>query len=214
MDEKIVGLGAGGHAKVVLEILRRHDRYKIIGMLDENPELHDKNLLGIPVLGSDNLLPELSANGINHFFVGLGSTGDNQPRCQLFEKAIKLGMKPVSAIHWTAIISPSAKIGTGATIMAYAVINSSVVIGVNNIINTGAIVEHDCTLGDHVHVASGATLTSTVQVGSMAHIGAGATVRQLINIGDDAVVGAGSVVVKDVLPGTTVVGVPAKVLKR
>jgi len=214
MGEKVVGLGAGGHAKVILEILRLNDQFEIMGMLDKDPELHDKHLLGVPVLGSDELLPDLFANGIKYFFIGLGSTGDNQPRRELFEEAIKLGMEPVSTIHTTAVISPSATIGEGTAVMANAVINASATVGVNTIINTGAIVEHDCILGDHVHIATGATLASTVTVGSMAHIGAGATVRQLINIGDSAVVGAGSVVVKDVPSKETVVGVPAKVFTK
>jgi len=87
-------------------------------------------------------------------------------------------------------------------------------LGVNVIINSGAVVEHDCVVGDHVHVATGAHLAGAVRIGAGAHIGIGATVKQGIAIGANAVVGAGAVVVKDVLPDTLVVGVPARLFRK
>ena len=214
MGVKVVGLGAGGHAKVVIEILRSHKSYELIGLLDPKPELQGESVLGVPVLGDDDLLPVLKRDGICHFFVGLGSIGDTRPRQCLFELALQYGMKPVDAVHPQAIVSPSAVIGEGVTIMAGTVINACARLGVNVFVNTGAVVEHDCVIGDHVHVATGAQLASTVQVGTGAHIGAGATVRQCITIGEGAIVGAGAMVVKDVPPHTVVVGVPARLLRE
>ena len=209
MAVKVVGLGAGGHAKVVIEILRCHESCELIGLLDGKPELQGRSVLGVPVLGDDDLIPTLRRDGICHFFVGLGSVGDTRPRRRLFELALQYGMKPVNVVHSQAIVSPSAELGEGVTIMAGAVINACTRLGVNVIVNTGAVIEHDCVIGDHVHVATGAQLASTVQVGTGAHIGAGATVRQCILIGEEAIVGAGAVVVKDVPSHTVVVGVPA-----
>ncbi|MHC4445985.1 MAG: acetyltransferase [Planctomycetota bacterium] len=214
MAIKIIGLGAGGHARVVIEILRLDNRYELAGLLDKKPELKGEVVLGVPVLGDDGLLQELVCRGVNHFFVGFGSVGDVSQRRRLFELARGHGMVPVKAIHPQSIISPSTKLGPGVTVMAGVVVNACAVLGVNVIVNTGAIVEHDCVLGDHVHVASGACLASTVHVGSGAHIGAGASVLQCITIGEDAVVGAGSVVVKDVPSRSVVAGVPAKVIKK
>ena len=211
---KVVGLGAGGHAKVVIEILHCHESYELIGLLDPKPELQGKNVLGVPVLGGDDLLPTLKRDGICHFFVGLGSIRDTRPRQRLYELALQHGMRPVDAVHPQAVISPSAEIGEGITIMAGAVINACARLGVNVIVNTGVVVEHDCVIGDHVHIATGAQLASTVRVGAGAHIGAGATVRQRITIGVGAIVGAGAVVVKDVPPHTVVVGVPARPLRE
>ena len=211
---KVVGLGAGGHAKVVIEILRSHKSYELIGLLDPKPELQGRSVLGVPVLGDDDLLSALKRDGICHFFVGLGSIGDTRPRQRLFELALQHGMKPVDAVHLQAIISPSAELGEGVTIMAGTVINACARLGANVIVNTGAVVEHDCVIGDHVHIATGAQLASTVQVGDGAHIGAGATVLQCVRIGENAIVGAGAVVIRDVPPGVTVVGCPARVLQR
>lgn len=211
MATKVIGLGAGGHAKVVIEILRSYNSYELTGLLDPKPELQGRNLLGVPVLGGDDLLPALKREGVGHFFVGLGSIGDTVPRRRLFELALEHGMKPIDAIHPDAIISPSAVLGEGVTVMGGAVVNADASLGMNVIINTGAIIEHDCVIGNHVHVATGARLASSIKVGSGSHIGAGATVLQCTRVGENAIVGAGAVVIRDVPPGATVVGCPARV---
>lgn len=212
MAIKVIGLGAGGHAKALIEILLLEERYVLHGLLDINSNLHGKKVLEIPVLGSDALLPRLKDEGISHFFVGLGSVGDTNPRRRLFDLASKNKMKAVDIIHPNAVISPSAVCGEGVTVIACAVINADAELGKNVIVNTGAVVEHDCKIGNHVHIATGALLASGVKVGDGSHIGAGAVVKQGISVGSGAVIGAGSVVVKDVPPDTTVTGVPAKPL--
>jgi len=214
MPIPVIGLGAGGHAKVVIEILRMDGRYELIGLLDRTEETKGMSVLGVPILGDDRLLLPLRESGIQHFFMGLGSAGNIEPRRNLYTCAVGHGFVPISAIHPRAIISPSAMLGVGVTIAAGAVLNASATLGANVIINTGAIVEHDCKLGDHVHVATGARLASTVHVGASAHIGAGASIRQCVRIGEGAVVGAGAVVVNDVEPWTVVVGVPARVMRE
>lgn len=206
---KVIGFGSGGHARVLIEILHMEARYDLVGLLDSNPDLKGQVIAGVPVLGDDSLLSYLYEGGLRYFFVGVGSVTRPTARRHLFEMAHGMGMEAVNAIHPRAILSPSAKIGTGLAMMAGAIVNPQAIMGDNVIINTGAIVEHDCVIGDHVHVATGARLCGGVQVGSGAHIGAGAVVRQCIIIGDEAVVGAGAVVVKDVPAGATMVGIPA-----
>ena len=205
----VVGFGAGGHAKVVIEVLRSMLTYEIVGLLDTRLE-RGANILGVEVLGDDSLMAELKERGIEHAFIGVGTVGDAQPRRQLYQKVVGAGLQIVPAIHAAAVVSVSAQIGLGPTIMAGAIVNAGAVIGDNVIVNTGAIVEHDCVIGDHTHIATGARLAGGVQVGPGSHIGIGAVVRQEIKIGEGAIVGAGAVVVRDVPPGTTVIGVPAK----
>lgn len=214
MAQDIIGLGAGGHAKVLIETLRQVGDYEIVGLLDPDPAKWNTQLLGVVVLGSDDLLPGLLAQGIHYVFIGLGGTGNTHPRRLLYEKALKLGFFIPVIIHPLAIVSPSARVGVGANIMPGAIVNADAQLGQNVIINSGAIVEHDCVIEDHVHIASGARLASTVYVGEGAHIGAGATVKQCIQIGAWAVVGAGAVVIRDVAPHQTVVGVPARPLNK
>jgi len=206
----VVGFGAGGHAKVVIEVLRSMLTYEIVGLLDTRLE-RGANILGVEVLGDDSLMAELKERGIEHAFIGVGTVGDAQPRRQLYHKVVGAGFQIVPAIHAAAVVSVSAQIGLGPTIMAGAIVNANAVIGDNVIVNTGAIVEHDCVIGDHTHIATGARLAGGVQVGPGSHIGIGAVVRQEIKIGEGATVGAGAVVVRDVPPGTTVIGVPARI---
>jgi UDP-perosamine 4-acetyltransferase len=213
-SSKVIGLGAGGHAKVLIEILLAMGTVEIAGLLDIDPRLWKSKQLGIPVLGSDELLPRLFENGIRQVFIGVGSTGESNLRRNLFAKAQHLGFVVIPCIHPSTVVSPSAVIGVGPNIMAGAVINASARIGANVIINTGAIVEHDCLVEDHSHIAPGACLGSAVTVGEGAHIGIGASVRQCIRIGRNSVVGAGAVVVSDVPDDTIVVGVPARLLRK
>ena len=211
---QVIGLGAGGHAKVVIEILQLIGGYEFVGMLDPKEELWNSDILGVTVLGNDELLPELYNQGVRNAFVGLASVADTRPRRRLYEKVCQQGFQIVADIHPQAIISPSVEIGCGSTIMAGAVINAAARLGDNVIVNTGAIIEHDCIIGDHVHIAIGARLASNVHVGEGTHIGLGASIRQYIRIGRNAIVGAGAVVVDDVPDNVRVMGVPARVLEK
>lgn len=211
---QVVGLGAGGHAKVVIEILWLIAGYELVGLLDPKEELWGTDVAGVAVLGNDSLLPELYNQGVRWAFIGLGTIADTRPRVQLYERARQQGFQIVRAIHPQAVIAPSVEMGHGPTIMATAVISTDARLGDNVIVNTGGIIEHDCVIGDHVHIATGARLGSTVHVAEGTHIGLGASIRQCIHIGRNAVVGAGAVVVDDVPDEVTVAGAPARILRR
>jgi len=210
--KKVVIIGAGGHARVIAEILRLSGKCEIIGLLDS--ALVGKKIGEFSVLGGDKLLPRLRADGVTLAFIGVGGTGDNLPRMKIFERTSALGFNFANAIHPSAIISTSVKFTQGIAVMACAVINPDAVIGDNVIINTGAIVEHDCQIRAHVHISPGAVLCGGVRIGIGAHVGAGATIRQNISIGEYAVVGAGAVVVKDVPAHSIVAGVPARIIRE
>ena len=212
--KRVIGIGAGGHAKGVLEILRNDPDVELAGMLDANEQLWGKQFFGLPILGGDVLLKNLVQQGVDHAFIGVGTTGNTKPRQKLYDLAKNMGFDFVSAIHPSAVISPSAQIGAGVAIMADAVVNSDARLGNNVIINTRSVVEHDCVIGDHAHIATGALLAGGVVVGNGSHVGIGACVRQGIRIGNDAVVGAGAVVVDDVADNVVVAGNPARILKE
>lgn len=210
---KCIILGAGGHARVIIDCLQSSGYAEPCVLLDANGSRCGNDLLGVETVGNDDLLPELVKRGAESFVVGLGSVGDNRPRQRLFELALSYNLNPLTVMHPSVIRSRWASIGQGVQMLPGCIVNAGATVGANVIINSGAIVEHDCVLDDHVHVATGARLASTVLVGTGAHIGAGATVKQGVRIGEWAIVGAGAVVVKDVAPNTTVAGVPATPLK-
>lgn len=210
---KVIGFGAGGHARVIIDILTTIGGFDIVGLLDGDRSLWNTEVLGVPVLGDDSLRDELRQRGIQAAFIGLGSIKNTEPRKRLYESAQASGFELVRAIHPSAVISKHAIIGDGPMIMAGAIVNPAARIGNNVIINTGAIVEHDCEIADHAHVATGARLGGAVRIGAGSHIGLGASIREGIRVGAGAIVGAGAVVIADVPDLTVVVGVPARVLR-
>jgi UDP-perosamine 4-acetyltransferase len=211
---KAVGLGAGGHAKVVLEALAADSSIEVVGLVDANPQMTGRAVSGVAVLGGDDLLPSLQRNGVECFVMCVGSRAETTARQRLYERAVGCGLRPLSVIHRHALISPSAVMGAGAVVLAGAIVGVEAVLGENVLINTGAIVDHDVRLGDHVHVATGARLAGAVTIERGAHIGVGATIRQGLRIGANSVVGAGAVVVDDVPAHVVVAGVPATLLRR
>lgn len=211
--QKAIIFGAGGHAKVMLEVILENDLIDVIGLLDPSRTKWGQRLLGVEVLGGDDLVAELKSSGVSGFYIGLGSAGNLAPRKMLFQNAVRFGLKPLSALHQNATISKHAQIRPGVCVMAGAVVNPGARIGANVCVNTAAVIEHDCLLGTHCFIGPGVRLGGAVVVGSSAFVGIGATVRHAIRIGTGALVGAGAVVVKNVLPKQTVVGVPARALK-
>ncbi len=208
-----VVIGAGGHARVLVDCLQLAGA-RVHGILDADRSLWGTRLFDLLILGDDQLLEDLAAQGVKYFVIGVGGTGNNRPRERLFALALARGLAPLTVRHPAAVCSARSVVGAGSQLLPGSIVNAGAELGVNVIINSGAIVEHDCRIGDHAHVATGARLASTVRVGERAHIGAGATVRQGTRIGEDAIIGAGAVVVKNVASGQTVIGVPARPLVR
>jgi UDP-perosamine 4-acetyltransferase len=209
MLESLVLIGAGGHARVLLDILRQTEGCTFAGVID-GKAAPGSTWLGIPVLGGDEVLTQLAGRGIGSFVIAIGSAAASPLRERLFRCARDGGLRAREVRHPAAIVAPSAQIGAGAQLLAGCVVNSAAILEENVIVNTRAIVEHDCRIGAHVHVATGAVLCGGVVVGTRSHIGAGAVVRQGIGIGADCTIGAGAVVVENVADGTTVAGNPAR----
>lgn len=210
MSMPVIVLGAGGHAKVLINTLQLCS-IEILGVTDPvSSRLIEKNVLGVPIIGTDDKLRNYSAEKVQ-LVNGLGSVGLPMARRRLFDEYKKLGFTFATVVHPNAVVAADVKFGEGAQIMAGVVLQPGLTIGDNVIINTGASLDHDCTIGSHTHLAPGVTLSGHVYVGSCSHIGTGASVVQGIKIGDDSLVGAGSVVLKDIPDGTKAYGCPAKV---
>ncbi len=209
---KLLCLGAGGHAAVVIDSVNAMSisaHVRVVGLVTKAGGA--SSVLGIPVLGDDDDIPRLvSQTGAEGFVIGLGMVRGGDPlRARLFSLALASGLRPFTILHPSAVVSPHARIAAGATIMAGAVIQPRASIGENAIINTRASIDHDCVIGAHAHVAPGVTLSGDVRVGHTAHLGTGAVVRNGIVIGDNATVGAGAVLISDCPAGATMTGVPA-----
>ncbi len=201
----VVIIGGGGHAKVVIESLRASGKTVAV-IVDADPT--PRTVLGVPVVGDDLQLPALREQGLCELFVAIG---DNRLREKLGRKAQSLGFILVNAIHPSAVISPSARIGEGVAVMAGVAINADSRIGDLAIINTGAVVDHDCDLGAACHLGPASALAGGVTVGERAFLGVGARVIPGVRIGADTILGAGGVVVRDLPDAVLAIGVPAKI---
>jgi sugar O-acyltransferase (sialic acid O-acetyltransferase NeuD family) len=189
--------GASGHGKVIKEILEVQG-IPVDGFIDDNPEIRE--LCGLPVVHS--------VEDVRNIIV---SIGDNAIRKKVVER---LSCDFNTAIHPSAVISPSVQVGEGTVVMAGALINAESKIGKHCIINTGVSVDHECIIEDYVHVSPHATLCGDVFVGEGTWVGAGTTVIQGVKIGRWCVIGAGSVVTKDIPDGYLAVGNRCKLVKQ
>lgn len=202
MSERVIIIGAGGHAKVLADLIEAAGD-TVRGFLDDGPA--KEVTLKYPILGtiSDAVsFPESS------FVIAIG---DNRTRLRI---AQTMPLRWYTAIHPSAIISDSAVIGEGSMIMPNAVVNANAVIGRHCIINTASIVEHDDRIGDFVHISTRAALGGGVQVDDLTQVGIGACVRHCIHICEECVIGAGAVVVSDITDSGAYAGVPAKLLVK
>jgi UDP-perosamine 4-acetyltransferase len=177
---RMVITGAGGHARVLIEAVRSEGRWIVAALTD--PAIQG-DMLGVPVVGSDEVLSKLRAEGITAALVGIGSVDRPTLRVRLFERLVELGFVLPSVRHASAIVSPTVSLGDGTVVLAGAVVNAQSEIGRNVIINTAAVVEHDCRIGDHVHIAPRAVLGGDVTIEPQVHVGMGAVVLQGRTIG-------------------------------
>jgi acetyltransferase EpsM len=205
-------LGCGGHGRVVLDVLVQAKRLTPVGFVDSNPEMTGRRIDGLKVLGQPDDVPTLRRElGIQHAIVAVG---DNGARRELADRLDAWGMELVNAIHPSANLARNVNLGRNIVIAAGALVCAHSQIGDSVILNTGCIVDHESLIATGTHVCPGAKIAGRVTVESGAFVGIGATVIQGLRIGYESVIGAGAVVIRDVAPMSTVVGVPAREIKR
>jgi UDP-perosamine 4-acetyltransferase len=199
---KCILIGGGGHGRVLLETLEQQRPGVVVGVLDSRPGL--RQVMEVPVLGGDDLLPKLKERYFTHFVIGVGSSQPCRVRADLYLAARKAGLEPLEVIHPAAVVSHQAQMAAGCQIMARAVVNTGARLGGHVLVNTGAIVEHDVVIGAHSLIGSGVVLGGGVQVGERSSIAAGAVVKQGVRLGARVVISEGVVVKQDVPDGTEI----------
>ena len=208
MNEKVVIIGAGGHAKVIADIVIKN-KDKLIGFLDDNITIETDIVEKYKVIGKIKDAERLQQKNKNlRFIIGIGN---NIIRKEIAEKYQLLYY---TAIHPSSIIGTNVKIGEGTAVMANAVINIDSKVGKHCIVNTGAIVEHENIIEDYVHLSPSTTLSGNVKVNELVHLGTGCKVKNNISISAQSIFGVGTIIVKDINESGIYVGVPAEKIKE
>jgi acetyltransferase EpsM len=203
--------GAGGHARVVADVVRVAGAYELAGFLDDRqPRCNGATFCGTPLYGGADGLERLRSAGFTHALVAVG---DCAARLRLAEAVTARGFMLATAVHPRATLAGDVAVGPGTVIAAGAVLNPSASLGANVVVNTCASVDHDCRLDDGVHVAPGARLAGRVMVGRGTWVGIGAVVKQEVTIGAGTLIGAGAVVIRDLPDNVLAYGVPARVIR-
>ena len=192
--KSIVILGAGGHAKSCIDVIESTGKYDIYG-LTGRPEELGRTVLGYPVIGTDEILPDLKHN-INCIALGIGQIRSAGARERCYRRASSLGFELPVIASPSATISIHSKIGLATIIFNCAVVNASAVLGVGNIINSRAIVEHDVKTGDFCHISTGVIVNGSSKLGDYCFIGSGSVVSNDVTISSGSFVKSGSKVTK------------------
>ncbi len=212
MSKKLYLLGAGGHACVLVDILKQNGQ-SLSGVFSPENDIERDILSDIPFFNNeDDIFKELPSKV--HIVNGIGSMPDSSLRKLVQQKFSDKGYFFQQVISDRATVSTFAKLGEGVQVMPGAIIQAGAVIGANTIINSGAIIEHDSIIGEHNHIAPGVTLSGQVKTGDYVHIGTGANVIQGVSIADNVLIGTGANVTKNVAYGHVVFGPRTEIKKR
>lgn len=198
----LVLIGGGGHARACIDVIRAEGQHEIAGILDK-PELLGTRVLDVPVIGSDEDIPEL-VKGQSSFLIAVGHLGESGLRASIFGKLLDLKANLPIIVAPSAYVSTHAVIGPGTIIMHMAIVGPGARLGGNVIVNSRALIEHDVIVGENCHVSTGALINGGCVIGRGAFIGSGAVLKQGIIVGENAMLGMGTVIPSNVPPGVRI----------
>jgi acetyltransferase EpsM len=193
----IIVYGGGGHGKTLVDLLRTLGIYRIVGFIDDGI-LTGKQIMGLPVLGGSDLLPQLHDQGVELAINAIGGISNLGIRIQAFQNLSEAGYVCPSVVHPSAVVEDSALLAEGVQVFAHAYVGSEAQIGFGCIVNTGAIVSHDCWLGDYANISPGVMLAGEVHLGSRVLVGMGVTINLQVKVGAGARIGNGATIKEDV----------------
>lgn len=209
MPKDVIIIGAGGHARVIADIVKSSGD-NLVGFLDDNMDIQGNVIFEDKIVLGTTKEEDIEKYKDNYFIIGIGS---NRVRKLISEKYPNL--KYYTAIHPSSIIGSEVSINEGTAIMAGTIINTGTVVGKHCIVNTSSSLDHDNILEDYVHISPGSHLAGTVKINEGTWICAGVTIINNITIGKNNIIGAGATVIRNIVEeNSTFIGVPVKKLLK
>lgn len=204
---KLVLVGAGGHAKSCLDVINNATKsYTIEGYLDSQPR-QDEFWKPFKYLGNDYTI---SKHTDLVYLVTVGMIKNLNLREVIYNRLKQASKQLVKVYASSAIISSDSVIDEGTICMHQAIVSAGAKIGVNCIINNKSLIEHDSVIGDHCHISTGAIVNADCSIGNNTFISSNATINRGVKIGSHCIVGSGAVLTKDISDNSLVYGVPAR----
>jgi sugar O-acyltransferase (sialic acid O-acetyltransferase NeuD family) len=212
--KKIVILGAGGHARDVLDVFEacnaRAPAYDVLGFVVEPAYFRPGIVINDhPLLGDFAWLAQ-HAREVQL----VCAVGDTALRRRLTLQALPLGGRFCTVVHPSAILARRVSLGEGCVVAAGVIMTSLVRLKDHVHVNIACTLAHDVAVDDYATIAPGVRLSGNVHIGEGANVGTGATVIEKIRVGPWSTVGAGAAVIRDVPANATAVGCPARVIKE
>jgi sugar O-acyltransferase (sialic acid O-acetyltransferase NeuD family) len=206
----LILVGGGGHCMSCIDVIEQEDKYVIKGILDKE-EVIGRKILGHPVIGTDNLIPELVKKDL-HFLITVGQIKSAGIRKGIFESLKAHRAKIATIISPRSYISKHSFIGEGTIVMHGATINVRAIVGLNAIINSNALIEHETIIGDHVHISTAAIVNGNVKIGDEVFVGSNSVLCNNIEVAGPTIIGAGSTVIRSITAPGTYAGNPCKLI--
>ena len=189
----IILLGAGGHCKSVIDVIEQENKYKIKGVIDNNPDLKNTTILDYGIIGTDLDLKKISKT-IKFALITVGQIKSPLERIKLYNLAVDLGFELPTITSPLAYVSKYAGVGIGTIVMHHSIVNANSYVGKNCIINSKALIEHDCVIKDHCHISTSANINGNVHVEQGVFIGSNSTIKESIKIKKNSFIKAGSLI--------------------
>lgn len=208
MKDKIVIVGGGEFAHLIIDVIKRLEKYDILGYTD----IEDKGIVqGAKYLGSDEVLKDIiNVHKDCNAVIGVGLIKVSYVRNHIYDMVKSLGFKLPGIISKSAVIQEDVILDEGTCVLDHALINAGTQIGKCCIVGPGAIIEHHCKSGNFVTFATGSICAAGSTVGDNSILSVGAIVVSHKNICSNCFIGAGSVAINSISVEGTYYGVPAR----
>jgi len=200
---KVVIYGGGGLSKMIIEAVRILGAYQIAGIIDDKIKPGEM-IIGSPVLGGAEVLPDLFNQGIRMAVNSVGGIGNYKVRLNVFHQLAKAGFVCPAIVHPTAHVDPSARLEAGVLVLAQSYVSGSAIVGMGSLINNSVVVSHDCVLGVCTNLSPGAMVAGDTVIGDFTQVGMNATINIGVRVGRECLIGNGATIKKDVPDKTRV----------